>query len=347
MVANAQGGETTASLKRTPLELSEELQDPLAHERWSAFTGEPSLLLDLSGGATLPENLVARVGEQVRDLPAVVVAMAAPPIDHPLAHIADVVADSDEEALTVVMRTREHPLASLALVQLLRMGEHLSIHEALQAESFVYSMLQAGPEFGDWLASRAKRPSASTEDLPLRVTREAGLLHIRFDRPSMRNAFSVGMRDALCEALGVALWDSSIERIVLSGEGPAFCSGGDLSEFGSLPDPASAHAIRSTRSPARLMSMCGPKLEARVHGACVGAGAELPAFCAEVIAREDAFFQLPELGMGLVPGAGGTASLPSRIGRQRTAWLALSGNRIGADQALAWGLVDRICSSIK
>jgi len=79
-----------------------------------------------------------------------------------------------------------------------------------------------------------------------------------------------------------------------------------------------------------------------VHGACVGAGCELPAFCRRVCAREDAWFQLPEVGMGLVPGAGGTASLPGRIGRQRTAWLALSGSRIDAAKALRWGLIDEI-----
>jgi enoyl-CoA hydratase/carnithine racemase len=61
-----------------------------------------------------------------------------------------------------------------------------------------------------------------------------------------------------------------------------------------------------------------------------------------VVAGPDAFFQLPELSLGLVPGAGGTVSLPRRIGRQRTAWLALTGRRLPAEQALAWGLVDEI-----
>jgi enoyl-CoA hydratase/carnithine racemase len=60
------------------------------------------------------------------------------------------------------------------------------------------------------------------------------------------------------------------------------------------------------------------------------------------VAREDARFSLPEVGMGLVPGAGGTVSLPRRIGRQRTAQLALTRRAIGAERALAWGLVDEI-----
>jgi enoyl-CoA hydratase/carnithine racemase len=79
-----------------------------------------------------------------------------------------------------------------------------------------------------------------------------------------------------------------------------------------------------------------------VHGACVGAGTELPAFVAQVVARPDATFQLPEVPMGLIPGAGGTVSLPRRIGRQRTAYMAITGSTIDAATALAWHLVDRI-----
>jgi enoyl-CoA hydratase/carnithine racemase len=91
-----------------------------------------------------------------------------------------------------------------------------------------------------------------------------------------------------------------------------------------------------------LLSRCADRVEARVHGACVGAGAELPAFCRRVVAAPGAFFQLPEVGFGLVPGAGGTVSLPRRIGRQRTAWLALTGRRLPAELAREWGLVDEI-----
>jgi enoyl-CoA hydratase/carnithine racemase len=77
-----------------------------------------------------------------------------------------------------------------------------------------------------------------------------------------------------------------------------------------------------------------------LHGACIGAGIELPAFAGEVKAHGGTWFQLPELAMGLIPGAGGTVSLPRRIGRWRTAWMALSGSRLELDTALEWGLVD-------
>ena len=100
--------------------------------------------------------------------------------------------------------------------------------------------------------------------------------------------------------------------------------------------------MRSTRSAARLIADLAQRVRCELHGACIGAGAELPAFAKRVTAREDAFFQLPELELGLVPGAGGTVSLPRRIGRQRTAWLAFTGRRIDAPTAQQWGLVDEV-----
>ncbi len=150
------------------------------------------------------------------------------------------------------------------------------------------------------------------------------------------------MRDLLCEALTLAVTDDSIEEVILSGQGPAFCSGGDLDEFGTLADPATAHAIRATRNPGRLLADCASRLHVVVHGACVGAGIELPAFADHVVARPDASFRLPEVSMGLVPGAGGTASLPRRIGRQRTAWMALTGAPVDPSTALSWGLIDEV-----
>ena len=86
--------------------------------------------------------------------------------------------------------------------------------------------------------------------------------------------------------------------------------------------------------------MMAERASVLVHGACVGSGIEFPAFASHLIAREDAWFQLPELQFGLIPGAGGCVSIPRRIGRQRTAWWVLSGARINAQTALDWGLVD-------
>jgi enoyl-CoA hydratase/carnithine racemase len=96
------------------------------------------------------------------------------------------------------------------------------------------------------------------------------------------------------------------------------------------------------RGPARTLAACADRVRVELHGACVGAGIELAAFAWRVVAKPDAFFQLPEVTMGLVPGAGGTVSIPRRIGRQRAAYLALSAARLDAETALTWGLVDAI-----
>jgi enoyl-CoA hydratase/carnithine racemase len=129
---------------------------------------------------------------------------------------------------------------------------------------------------------------------------------------------------------------------VLRGAGPSFCSGGDLDEFGTAPDVSTAHLIRTSRSAGHRIDQLRDRITAEVHGACIGAGMELPGFAGRVIAAPDARFALPELAMGLIPGAGGTVSLPRRIGRWRTAWLALSGAQIDAGTALRWGLIDEI-----
>ena len=74
----------------------------------------------------------------------------------------------------------------------------------------------------------------------------------------------------------------------------------------------------------------------------MGAGCELAAFAGNVVAAADATFSLPELGMGLVPGAGGTVSVTRRIGRHRAARFAITGDRIDAPTAQRWGLVDEL-----
>jgi hypothetical protein len=255
----------------------------------------------------------------------------------------DVVVESRAALERVADSAHAHPLAAQALAQLLRLSSGRPVHDGLVAESLVYATLQSGPEFAAWLSARpppkARPPSAGPA---VRVERVGSCLELWLNRPEKRNAFSAEMRDALCEALVVAMMDPDIEAVALLGEGPAFCSGGDLDEFGTLSDPSTAHAIRSTRHPARWLHALHTRVRCVVHGPCIGAGIELPAFATQVVARPDATFSLPELSMGLVPGAGGTVSLPRRIGRQRTAWLALTGDSIDSETALAWRLVDAI-----
>jgi enoyl-CoA hydratase/carnithine racemase len=212
-------------------------------------------------------------------------------------------------------------------------------------ESLAYSTLQAGPEFARWLDERGPARVPVIAD-PVVVQRDGDTLRIRFNRPQRHNAFSTDARAALLEALAVAQLDPSVTGIVLSGNGPSFCSGGDLAEFGTFADPASAHLSRTRHSPAlvldALTARLGRACRAQVHGRVLGSGLEMAAFCGWVEAQDDSIFGLPELGLGLLPGAGGTVSVTRRIGRWRTAYLVLSGRTIDADTALAWGLVDAI-----
>jgi hypothetical protein len=261
----------------------------------------------------------------------------------PWAQSFDLVLEDDAELPEIAKNILANPIASLAMVQLLRQNEGRSIHQGLIAESLVYSMLQSGPEFRTWLQNRKRPNVAEPNDEPaVSLLRDGSRLHVTLNRPERRNAFSAEMRDGFAEALQVTLADASIKEVILRGAGPAFCSGGDLAEFGTLPDPATAHVIRSTRNPARLLASCADRVRTDLQGACVGAGVELPAFTQWVRAKRDAWFWLPEVSMGLVPGAGGSVSLPRRIGRQRTNYFALSQRRIDAETALHWGLVDEL-----
>lgn len=212
-------------------------------------------------------------------------------------------------------------------------------------ESLAYSTLQSGPEFARWLAERGPAKLPDIPD-PVAAERVGDTLHVRFDRPQRHNAFSTDARAALLEALGVARLDPSITEVVLSGNGPSFCSGGDLAEFGSFADPASAHFARTRHSPAlvldELTARLGERCRAEVHGQVLGSGLEMAAFCGHVRSSADAVFGLPELSLGLIPGAGGTVSVTRRIGRWRTAYLVLSGRTIDPPTALRWELIDEI-----
>jgi enoyl-CoA hydratase/carnithine racemase len=213
----------------------------------------------------------------------------------------------------------------------------------LVTESLAYSTLQGGPEFARWLAERGPASMPGIAD-PVQAERDGNTLRVAFNRLQRHNAFSTDARAALLEALTVAQLDPSVDEVVLTGNGPSFCSGGDLAEFGTFSDPASAHLARTRYSPALVLDALSARLgqacRAEVHGQVLGSGLEMAAFCGRVVARPDAVFGLPELSLGLIPGAGGTVSVTRRIGRWRTAYLVLSGLTIDVETAATWGLVD-------
>nr|WP_245190359.1 enoyl-CoA hydratase/isomerase family protein [Leucobacter exalbidus] len=237
-----------------------------------------------------------------------------------------------------------HPTAAIFLTQVLRAGERVGLLEAVNIESFAFSTLLGSNEFQFWL-SEVRDPKFVAPDHianPVLIDRAVEELFIVLNRPERRNAYGRQLRDSLADALRVALIDDSVERVHLSGSGRAFSSGGEISEFGQTPDVGRAHFIRTRAGVGHLIAALGDRLTIEVHGACIGAGIEIAAFGAHVVARGSTVFKLPEVGMGLIPGAGGTASISRRIGRHRTAWLALSARTIAQDRAFEWGLVDEL-----
>jgi hypothetical protein len=280
------------------------------------------------------------LADRLAALPCVVVAIDRPPGRRPL--LADLVPEAGVATVDDVLRTVErNPVAATASALLLRGGAR-SLGAGLVAESAVYSVLQAGPEFATWRAARPVAEGEPDQGPAVLVERNGDRLDIVLNRPAVRNALNTAMRDGLLSALALGASDPSLTSVVWRGAGPSFSSGGDLNEFGQFVNPASAHLVRLATSIGRAVSALGPRLRVEVHGPCAGSGVELPAFAAHVMAQPDFTATLPEVSLGLIPGAGGTWSITQRVGRHRMALLALSGARIGAATALDWGLVDEV-----
>jgi enoyl-CoA hydratase len=267
---------------------------------------------------------------------------------HALDDVCDVVVETETALAQVLAGIHARPMAASVLVQVLRAQQHLAVAQALTVESMGYATLLGGTEFDAWLAHRDARYATGKPAalIPVLIEQVGNRVELILNHPENRNALSASMRDALSDALRLVLMDAAVESVHLRGNGPCFSAGGDLSEFGALRDLALGHRIRALRMPAQYLAACADRVSVHLHGACIGAGIELPAFAHHVTAAPGTVFRLPEIAMGLIPGAGGCVSIPRRIGRQRTAFMALSDADIGVDTALAWGLIDAITPGV-
>ncbi len=304
-------------------------QAPL--ENFGPQSDNPSLVFDLSGSdpALLP---------WLKELPCPIIGIGK----GALSEGCDVVLDTPQKLSKLTRNIEQAPLAAMILVQHLRASEQLSHEDALAAESFAYATIQNGPEFQSWRLGFNGKPLPKSPSPHMIIERDNSALALMFNRPDTRNVIGIEMRDTLCEALDLAIMDDEITNVTLTGNGATFSTGGAIEEFGEVSDPATAHWIRSLRLPARRLAKLRHKLHIHVNGAAIGAGAEIAAFGKQVTASPKAWFQLPELKYGLIPGAGGTASITRRIGRQKTAYMALSMDKINTQTALEWGLIDAI-----
>ena len=173
--------------------------------------------------------------------------------------------------------------------------------------------------------------------------RADGIAVLTLNRPASLNAFNVQMRDDVHEVLTAIRDDPEVRGLLVAGAGDrAFCAGADLTEFGSAPSQAIARQVRFERDVWGLWLSIPKPMVAAIHGYCLGSGVEIASVCDVRIAADDATFGMPEVGLGLIPAAGGTQLLPRLLGPGRALDLLLSGRRFTAADALRYGLVTQV-----
>ena len=173
------------------------------------------------------------------------------------------------------------------------------------------------------------------------VSRVGGVGVVSFNRPARHNAIDDALSDAWRAAVLDALTDDRVHCLLLCGEGPSFCSGRDVAQLGHRAEGESDVAFVARAQEVRRAVLEAPKpVVAAVQGYALGGGFETALSADMRIAAEDAQFAFPEVGFGLVADTGGTQLLTPLIGPSRAKYLLMTGARIDAAQALAWGVVD-------
>lgn len=167
---------------------------------------------------------------------------------------------------------------------------------------------------------------------------------VSLNRPQVLNAYNVAMRDALYETLQAVRDDPEVRAMVLRGNGPAFCTGGDVAEFGTAPSPVAAREVRWRRDVWGLLYALPKPTIAAVHGYAVGGGFEMALLCDLCLAAADARFAYPETGLAMIPGVAGTQTTPRVLGGGRALDLILTGQWLTATEALQLGVVARVVS---
>ena len=144
------------------------------------------------------------------------------------------------------------------------------------------------------------------------------------------------MRQGLHEGLMQAGSDAAVQAVVITCAGRTFIAGADITEFGKPPTEPSLHSVLD------LIENCPKPVVAAIHGTALGGGLEVTLACHYRVGVKGARFGLPEVKLGLLPGAGGTQRLPRVVGAQKALQMIVSGDPIGADEALKVGLIDEI-----
>ena len=175
----------------------------------------------------------------------------------------------------------------------------------------------------------------ATKNKPVRVVRRDGVAAIVLNNPPV-NALGREVRAALLDALRQVRDDDRVKAAALTGAGKTFCAGADIREFASPPSPPLLPEV------AALMDEINKPLAAVIRGAALGGGLELALCCHYRAAFPDAKLGLPEVNLGVIPGAGGTQRLPRLVGAEVALEMIPAGKIVDAQKALALGIVDRV-----
>lgn len=174
------------------------------------------------------------------------------------------------------------------------------------------------------------------------TARDGAVATLTINRPDKRNALSVAVRRAFLEAFAPLSSDPSIRVIIVTGAGEkAFVAGADISEFATRTTVEQYDAMRAP-SPLEAIERSPKPVIAAINGFCLGGGLELAMACDFRIAASHALFGQPEINLGIIPGGGGTQRLPRLIGLGQAMKMVLTGEPIGADEALRVGLVQEV-----
>ncbi len=169
--------------------------------------------------------------------------------------------------------------------------------------------------------------------------------YVTLNRPQALNVYNLQMRDELYQVLGAIKDDPGVKVVIFKGTGEkAFCAGADLTEFLTAPSPIIARQVRWERDVWGLFLSITKPLIAALHGYVLGDGVEIALCCDIRVASEDARFGVPEMGLGIIPAAGGSQTLPRAIGRAQALEILLSGRWIRADEAHRLKLVNQVVS---
>jgi enoyl-CoA hydratase/carnithine racemase len=175
----------------------------------------------------------------------------------------------------------------------------------------------------------------------------SGVLVVTLNRPEVRNAINTKLGEEMVDVFTRLNADPGGHRcVVLTGAGDkAFCAGGDLRERNGMTDEAYFRQHRLFERMMLALLDCPLPVIAAINGVAFAGGCEFMLLCDFAYAVETARFALTEVTIGIMPGGGGTQTLPRRVGYARAAEIVLTGEPFGAEQALNWGVVNRLCTA--